>query len=449
MLQAGMRLGGRYRLADRVGAGGMGEVWRAADEVLGRTVAVKAMLPHVAGEQDFARRFLAEARAMAGVNSPAVASIHDYGQDAGVTYLVMEFIDGESLSQALARMGRIRPSDAMRMIAQAADGLQAVHDAGIVHRDIKPANLLLRRDGAVVLTDFGISRAGEATGMTLSGAVLGTPTYLSPEQVLGHPATRLSDLYSLGVAAYECLSGRKPFAGDNPYAVAVQRVQGPPAPLPDDVPRAVAAVVERAMAQDPARRWPSAAAMAEAARAAGQGGPAPVPVRPRKRRVWPVLAAVLAVLAVAGAGVVVWKVGERSTAEAVPAPPAQVPSGFEECAEGLCPSEPLCWGGLFVVSGVAQQPRRIVCTQTHAWETFAAVPATADMMQTRQDELMMRPDVGAACSVDVMLERARTRNVTKGWVRDAVPMRVNGAEDVLMHCLARPPDVESGAPAFG
>lgn len=448
-MDPGARLGGRYRLDERVGAGGMGEVWRATDEVLGRTVAVKVMLPTVLGDPDFVRRFLIEARAMASVSHPGVVAIHDYGSDPAGAYLVMEYVSGEPLSRVLARVGRLRPSDAMRVVAQAADALRAAHDRGIVHRDVKPSNLLVRPDGAVVLTDFGISRAGEATGMTLSGAVLGTPTYLSPEQVLGHPATRLSDLYSLGVAAYECLSGRKPFAGDNPYAVAVQRVQGPPPPLPDDVPRAAAAVVERAMAQDPARRWPSAAAMAEAARAAGQGGPAPVPVRPRKRRVWPVLAAVLAVLAVAGVGVVVWKVGERSTAEAVPAPPAQVPSGFEECAEGLCPSEPLCWGGLFVVSGVAQQPRRIVCTQTHAWETFAAVPATADMMQTRQDELMKRPDVGAACSVDVMLERARTRNVTKGWVRDAVPMRVNGAEDVLMHCLARPPDVESGAPAFG
>ncbi|MEV6488742.1 serine/threonine-protein kinase, partial [Actinoplanes sp. NPDC051633] len=258
MLQAGTRLGGRYRLEERVGAGGMGEVWRAVDEVLGRTVAVKAMLPHVADQQDFARRFVTEAQAMAGVADRAVASIHDYGRDAGVTFLVMEFIDGESMARALARAGRFRAADTMRMIAQAADGLRAVHDAGIVHRDVKPANLMIRRGGAVVLTDFGISRAGDATSMTVSGAVLGTPTYLSPEQVMGHPATPLSDLYALGVAAYECLAGRKPFAGDNPYAVAVQRVQGPPPPLPDDVPRAAAAVVERAMAQDPARRWPSA-----------------------------------------------------------------------------------------------------------------------------------------------------------------------------------------------
>src|SRR5690349_23599183 len=278
MLHPGIRLGDRYRLDTRIGAGGMGEVWRAVDEVLDRAVAVKAMLPDVAAQPDLAKRFLVEAKAMASVNHPAVASIHDFGRGAGITFLVMECIDGESLSQVLARAGRLDPATTMRLVAQAAEGLRAVHERGIVHRDIKPANLLLRRDGSLLITDFGISRTHDGTQLTASGAVLGTPTYLSPEQVLGRPATGLSDVYSLGLAAYECLAGRRPFEGDNPYAVALQRLQAAPPPLGRDLPGPVLAVVERALAADPADRWPSAAAMAEAARAAAAGQwPTPTP----------------------------------------------------------------------------------------------------------------------------------------------------------------------------
>src|SRR5690349_3176640 len=278
MLYAGLRLAERYRLDARLGAGGMGEVWRAVDEVLGRVVAVKAMLPEVADQPDFAKRFLIEAKAMASVNHPAVASIHDYGRGAGITFLVMEFIDGESLSQVLARAGRLDPATTMRLVAQAADGLRAVHERGIVHRDIKPANLLLRRDGSLLITDFGISRTHDGTQLTASGAVLGTPTYLSPEQVLGRPATGLSDVYSLGLAAYECLAGRRPFEGDNPYAIALQRLQTTPPPLGADIPAPVRAVIERALAGDPAARWSSAAELAYAARTAlDSRWPAPAP----------------------------------------------------------------------------------------------------------------------------------------------------------------------------
>ena len=280
MLHAGLKLGDRYRLDQRIGAGGMGEVWRAFDEVLGRVVAVKAMLPEVALEPAFARRFVAEAQAMASVNHPAVASIHDYGRSGPVTFLVMEFIEGESLSQVLARGGGPAPARTMQLIAQAAEGLQAVHERGIVHRDIKPANLMIRADGALLITDFGISRAEDATQLTVSGAVLGTPTYISPEQVLGRPATALSDVYSLGLAAYECLAGQRPFAGENPYAIALQRVRSGPPALRDDLPRAVVEVVERAIALDPADRWPSAAALAAAARAAAASLDAPAEANP-------------------------------------------------------------------------------------------------------------------------------------------------------------------------
>jgi serine/threonine-protein kinase len=266
VLQAGVRLNDRYLLRQRLGAGGMGEVWLATDEVLGRTVAVKVMLPAVAADPDFARRFAAEATAMARVNHAAVASVHDFGRDRGVTFLVMEYIDGESLAQRLARDGRLTPADTMRLVAEVADGLQAVHDQGLVHRDIKPANLLVRRDGRVVITDFGIARHEDASRLTVSGAILGTPSYLSPEQVRGEPAGVRSDVYALGLVAYECLAGERPFVGDNPYAVALQRLQSAPRTIKIDSP--ARAVVERALAMDPADRWPSASALAGGARAA-------------------------------------------------------------------------------------------------------------------------------------------------------------------------------------
>ncbi|GLY94192.1 serine/threonine-protein kinase [Actinoplanes sp. NBRC 103695] len=471
MLQPGMRLSGRYRLDGHVGAGGMGEVWRATDEVLGRTVAVKAMLPEVAAQAGFARRFVAEAQAMAGVRHPGVANIHDYGQDAGVTFLVMEFIDGESLAQAVTRAGRIAPPEAMRMVAQAAEALQAVHDAGIVHRDVKPANLLVRRNGDVVLTDFGISRAGDSTGLTVSGAVLGTPTYLSPEQVMGQPATPLSDLYALGVAAYEMLAGRRPFMGDNAYAVALQRVQAPPPPLPGDVPPAVAAVVGRALAVDPGQRWPSASTMAEAARssAAGAQKQAVVPAAPSpsahtpwpgsftaapKKRPWPLIVAVsVAVIAVLIAGVAVWQLKDPGDSPATgPAAAAgpRVPAHFVKCDQGWCPSEEMCWGGLVGLSGRAEMPRRAQCTQEHYWETFLAIdppPGALDGNQT--DLIKTSPVVGKACTRAAMEARAKDRSQVKGWEVSAWPMQFTGTTDTLVHCIANSGRGEVKASVFG
>ena len=468
MLQPGMRLSGRYRLDGKVGAGGMGEVWRATDEVLGRTVAVKAMLPEVAGQADFARRFVAEAQAMAGVSHPGVANIHDYGQDAGVTFLVMEFIDGESLAQAVTRAGRIAPPDAMRMVAQAAEALQAVHDAGIVHRDVKPANLLVRRNGDVVLTDFGISRAGDSTGLTVSGAVLGTPTYLSPEQVMGQPATPLSDLYALGVAAYEMLAGRRPFVGDNAYAVALQRVQAPPPPLPGDVPPAVAAVVGRALAVDPGQRWPSAATMAEAARSAvGVGAVIPAApasnahtpwpssfTAPAKKRSWPLVVAVsVAVVAVLIAGVALWQLKDPDDSPgAGPAAAAgpRVPEHFVKCDQGWCPAEEMCWGGLVGLSGRAEMPRRAQCTQEHYWETFLAIdtpPGALDGDQT--DLIKTSPVVKKACTRAAMEVRAKDRAKVKGWEVSAWPMQFSGTTDTLVHCIANSGAGEVKVSVFG
>jgi eukaryotic-like serine/threonine-protein kinase len=273
-------LAGRYRLRDRVGGGGMGEVWRATDQVLGRTVAVKLMRPELVAEPGFADRFRAEARTLATIRHRGVVTIYDYHSDDTGAFLVMEYIDGVSLAALLRREGRLDPATTMAMIAEAAQALQAAHDRGVVHRDIKPANLLVGSDGSLVLTDFGVARSVDAATLTLPGAVIGTPAYIAPEQVLGDPATAASDLYSLGVVGYECLTGRRPFDGGSPLDIAMKRVHEKPPPVAGDLPAAAAAVICRALAREPGERWHSALAMAEAARRAIEPvGDSPTPLR--------------------------------------------------------------------------------------------------------------------------------------------------------------------------
>src|SRR5262249_47130280 len=237
---------------------GMGDVWRCVDDVLGRTVAVKVLLPSLLEEAGFTERFRAEARTMATINHPGVVDVYDYGSDPVVgAYLIMEYVEGDALSRTLGRVGRLTPARTMALVAQAADALHAAHEKGIVHRDVKPGNLLVRPNGTLVLTDFGIARSAMVGQLTVAGSVLGTASYISPEQAAGNTATPLSDVYALGVVAYQCLSGRRPFEGDNPLEIAMRHVRDNPPPLPSDIPPAVRQIVERAMAKDPAARWPS------------------------------------------------------------------------------------------------------------------------------------------------------------------------------------------------
>ncbi|GAA4610027.1 hypothetical protein GCM10023107_94710 [Actinoplanes octamycinicus] len=442
-LRAGMRLGGRYRLEDRLGAGGMGEVWRAVDESLGRTVAVKTMLPSAAGDPDFVRRFAAEATAMARVNHPAVASIHDFTRADGLTYLVMEFVDGESLAQRLQRDGRLDPAETMRIVAQAAEGLQAVHDQGILHRDIKPANMLLRRDGSVVITDFGIARHEDASRVTASGAILGTPSYLSPEQVLGQPVDRRSDVYALGLVAYECLAGERPFVGDNPYAVALQRIQQSPKTIGVNVPAPVLALVGRALAADPEKRWPSALALADAARRIPLGAEATPAPRPAAANRTKLLAAALAVLVVAGvaAGIAFRPDGAKAPAAAAPkvsaSTPSGVPSGFKQCGAVLCPATPMCWNGLTRNGAEAVPPVSAFCPGTHYWETFLATPLPDGPPKLSDAApLLKRPDVAKACSATTIAQHSRKPKAMKTWRIEVWPIETDGVW--LLHCLAQP-----------
>ncbi|GAB2579963.1 hypothetical protein Aab01nite_56170 [Paractinoplanes abujensis] len=290
MISPGVTLGGRYVLDERIAGGGMGDVWRGTDEVLGRTVAVKILLPALLDEPGFAERFRGEARTMATINHPGVVDVYDYGSDQQLAFLVMEYVEGDALSRTLSRVGRLTPARTMALIAQAADALQAAHANGIVHRDVKPGNLLVRPNGTLVLTDFGIARSALVGQLTVAGSVLGTASYISPEQASGAVATSASDVYALGVVAYQCLSGHRPFDGATPMEIAMKHVRETPRPLPGDIPPQVRTIVDRALAKDPNARWPSASALAAVARqaAASLANPAQAPTGAPARAAGPV-----------------------------------------------------------------------------------------------------------------------------------------------------------------
>ncbi|ETK34843.1 serine/threonine-protein kinase, partial [Microbispora sp. ATCC PTA-5024] len=247
-------LGGRYRLTSPIAAGGMGEVWRAADELLGRDVAVKLLGRHVAADPAFRDRFRSEARITAALTDPGIAQVFDYGESDDLAYLVMELVTGEPLSAILTRNGALGPDVTLDLIHQTARGLYAAHRAGVIHRDIKPGNLLVTEAGQVKITDFGIARALEAAPLTKTGTVLGTAQYVSPEQASGSVLTPATDIYSLGVVAFECLAGRPPFTADNHVALALRHLNDVPPPLPDGVPAPVRDLVFDMLAKDPSAR---------------------------------------------------------------------------------------------------------------------------------------------------------------------------------------------------
>ncbi|MBM2621453.1 serine/threonine protein kinase [Actinoplanes sp. LDG1-06] len=275
MPSPGEILGGRYRLDDRIAAGGMGEVWRATDTVLGRDVAVKTLHADRAGDPGFQERFRHEARSMAALHHPGVADVYDFGETEGGAdaYIVMARIDGEPLNERIAERGRLTPAETMSVVAQAARALEAAHEAGIVHRDVKPSNLIIKPDGTVVLVDFGVARSASSSTLTGAREVVGTAMYIAPEQVSKETTGPPADIYALGVVAYHCLAGQPPFTGENPIAIAMQHVTEAPPDLPGDIPPAVRAVALRAMAKQPEDRFPNAAAMAEAADRAMSSSP--------------------------------------------------------------------------------------------------------------------------------------------------------------------------------
>ncbi len=267
----GVSFGGRYELQSRIAIGGMGEVWEATDHVIGRTVAIKILKDEYMGDPGFLERFRAEARHAALVNHEGIASVFDYGEENGSAYLVMELVPGEALSTVLERDGALSADKTLDIVAQTASALQAAHAAGLVHRDIKPGNLLITPDGRVKITDFGIARIADQVPLTATGQVMGTVQYLSPEQASGHPASPATDTYSLGIVAYECLAGKRPFTGESQVAIAMAQINEQPPPLPPTVPIPVQNLVMAMIAKKPSDRPSSSATVARAAQALRRG----------------------------------------------------------------------------------------------------------------------------------------------------------------------------------
>jgi eukaryotic-like serine/threonine-protein kinase len=409
MLASRLVLGGRYELAERVGAGGFSEVWRAADLVLARPVAVKMPYPGFTQDEAALARFRAEARNAGRLSHENVARVYDYGEPdpPDPPYLVLELIDGPPLS-VLLRDGPLAPERAARLLAQAAAGLAAAHEAGLIHRDIKPGNLMIAPGGTVKVTDFGISYAAGSAPLTGTGMLIGTPAYLAPERAAGASATAAGDLYSLGIVGYQCLTGELPFAG-NPLQLALAHREHPLPPLPGSVPAELAALILALAAKDPAARPGSAAEVARRAAAlAGRLGPArlpallppvpaqppaagprrapagaddqPTPHQPQPGRAGPrrrsgALAALLATAALAGGIVLAGQVGPMPTPPAVAGPagppathrPADPRVRLVDVRRGALIGQP--------VSTATRQLRRHGLKVRVRWQLSTAAPA--------------------------------------------------------------------------
>lgn len=257
-LKPGTTLGGRYVFDALIAVGGMGEVWRATDTELDRKVAVKVLKDGAHDNEVFLKRFRNEARNAAGLMHPNIAQVFDYGDQEGTAYLVMELVDGEPMSAILERERTIAERRLVTMLIDTCRGLQAAHDAKIMHRDIKPGNLLVSTGDSVKITDFGVSRSQDQTTLTATGMVMGTAQYLAPELALGKPATPASDLYALGIIAYEAVAGRRPFTAATPVDIAIAQVNDDVPPLPDAVSPSLAAVIYDLLEKSPRKRPKSA-----------------------------------------------------------------------------------------------------------------------------------------------------------------------------------------------
>ena len=308
----------RYEIRSTLGRGGMAIVYEGHDLVLDRPVAIKVLAERYAGDERFVTRFQREARAAAGLSHPNIVSVFDTGDAGGEHYIVMELLRGETLADVLEREGSLSEGRAARIAGIVAQALQAAHDQGFVHRDVKPGNVMLSPSGDVKVMDFGIARAATDETLTQTGMVLGTASYLSPEQSKGDPVDHRSDIYSLGCVLYEMLAGRPPFSGGSPVSVAYQHVNEdpePPSRVNPAVPAELESVVMRALQKDPEARFPTADAFRGAVAGAAEGeatepiggDTAVLPVAtqqleppPGRMRGWLAAAGIAALVAVAG-----------------------------------------------------------------------------------------------------------------------------------------------------
>lgn len=308
MVETGTLIDGRYKVLSRIGSGGMADVYLAEDELLGRRVALKLLHQRFAADQEFVERFRREASSAAGLSHPNVVAVYDRGEWDGTYYIAMEYLPGRSLKSVVREHGSLSPQDAIDITTQIVLALRFAHKRGIIHRDIKPHNVILDEEGRAKVTDFGIARAG-ASDMTLTGSIMGTAQYLSPEQAQGHAVTEASDLYAVGVVLYELLTGSVPFDGESAVTIAMQQVTAEPVPPSQRNPAvgpALDAVVLRALAKDPAQRYATADDLLAALQQAREGivpaaAPNGAPTAPTALLVPPAAAGAAGAAAAAGA----------------------------------------------------------------------------------------------------------------------------------------------------
>jgi serine/threonine-protein kinase len=263
--EEGQLYGGRYRLISRIAIGGMGEVWKAHDPIILRDVAIKILKPEYMGDPGFLERFRTEAKHAARVNHEGIANVYDYGEDAGSAFLVMELVPGDSLAKILEQRKFLPELEVLDIVAQTARALYAAHQEGLVHRDVKPGNLLITPEGQVKITDFGIARVADQVSLTATGQVMGTVQYLAPEQATGKPATPSTDIYSLGIVAYEALAGKRPFTGENQMTIAMSQIKDAPPPLSEDLDPAVVELIMSCLAKKAVMRPVTALELAQRA----------------------------------------------------------------------------------------------------------------------------------------------------------------------------------------
>jgi serine/threonine protein kinase len=365
--QPGDLIADRYELEELLGSGGMSSVFRARDVQLGRRVAIKLLHDRYSDDPEYVERFRREARAVARLSHPNIVTVIDRGEDASRQFIVFEHVDGENLKDLVLREGRLPLRRALELAIAVADGLAFAHQHELVHRDVKPQNVLLSREGEVKVTDFGIARSLDVEhGVTQTGTVLGTGDYLAPEQASGDPVSPATDVYSLGVVLWELLAGDVPFSGENFVAVALRHVNEAPPSLRElrpEVPARLAAALERALEKDPARRFPSMAALAAELRAClaeleGEAPPLPVeddreltlisrprPALPRPRRRArarrrPVLYVLLALVAAGAAVAAVFLLTGSSPQNSPVAGPGGGGSGTTVPLHGLTDYDP-------------------------------------------------------------------------------------------------------------
>jgi formylglycine-generating enzyme required for sulfatase activity len=266
---------GKYELRAEIGRGGMGTVYRGYDPTLGRPVAIKVLASHLVWKSEFVERFVREAQAAARIKHPNIVTIYDVGEQDGLYYFVMEYLEGRPLNQFIRERGQFPADEILPILNQLANALDHAHGHGLVHRDVKPANVMIDRRGHVTLTDFGLVRAAQETRLTATGAMMGTPKYMSPEQVAGDTAGPPADLYSLAMIAYEMLAGTPPFDDDSTPAILYKQVHEPPPSIHTHcpgLPSATEDVLSRALAKDPTERFESCEAMVNALAEALTGG---------------------------------------------------------------------------------------------------------------------------------------------------------------------------------